>query len=163
MKFAYQVGARAYAIDLEKTDGGYRARVDGQELQVRVLEAERGKIRFAIAERVVAAHVALNGARWWVHLDGKTIALDAARAGVARSSGDAAPSVANELRAPMPALVRAVYAREGDVVEKGQTLLIIEAMKMEIRIQAPRAGRVAKLFVQQGKMVEREQVLVEIE
>jgi pyruvate carboxylase subunit B len=48
-------------------------------------------------------------------------------------------------------------------VTKGQTLLVLEAMKMEIRIQAPRDGKVAKLFVQQGQTVEREQMLIEIE
>ena len=46
---------------------------------------------------------------------------------------------------------------------KGQTLLVLEAMKMEIRIQAPMDGVVKKLLVKQGQTVEREQVLVEIE
>ena len=46
---------------------------------------------------------------------------------------------------------------------KGQTLLVLEAMKMEIRIQAPRDGKVMKLFVEQGQTVEREQILIEID
>jgi biotin carboxyl carrier protein len=63
----------------------------------------------------------------------------------------------------MPGQVRAVNVGEGDTVTKSQTLLVIEAMKMEIRIHAPRDGKVKKLFVQQGQTVERDQVLVEIE
>ena len=63
----------------------------------------------------------------------------------------------------MPGQVRAVNVAEGESVTKGQTLLVLEAMKMEIRIQAPRDGKVAKLFVQQGQTVEREQMLIEIE
>jgi biotin carboxyl carrier protein len=63
----------------------------------------------------------------------------------------------------MPGQVRAVNVSEGDTVTKSQTLLVIEAMKMEIRIHAPRDGKVKKLFVQQGQTVERDQVLVEIE
>jgi biotin carboxyl carrier protein len=63
----------------------------------------------------------------------------------------------------MPGQVRAVNVSEGDAVTKGQTLLVLEAMKMEIRIQAPRDGKIMKLFVKQGQTVEREQLLIEIE
>jgi biotin carboxyl carrier protein len=55
-----------------------------------------------------------------------------------------------------------VNVSAGDAVTKGQTLLVIEAMKMEIRIQAPMDGVVKTLSVKQGQIVEREQVLVEI-
>ena len=63
----------------------------------------------------------------------------------------------------MPGQVRTVNVREGDTVTKGQTLLVLEAMKMEIRIQAPQDGVVTKSFVEQGQTVEREQILIEIE
>jgi biotin carboxyl carrier protein len=62
----------------------------------------------------------------------------------------------------MPAQVRAVQVSEGDSVEAGQTLLLLEAMKMEIRVQAPHAGRVARLLARPGDTVERDQVLVEM-
>jgi biotin carboxyl carrier protein len=63
----------------------------------------------------------------------------------------------------MPGQVRAVNVGEGEAVTKSQTLLVLEAMKMEIRIHAPQDGVVKKLFVQQGQIVEREQALIEIE
>jgi pyruvate carboxylase subunit B len=63
----------------------------------------------------------------------------------------------------MPAQVREVRVREGDLVEKGQTLLLLEAMKMEIRLQAPHGGRVARLLASAGSQVDRDQVLVELE
>jgi biotin carboxyl carrier protein len=56
-----------------------------------------------------------------------------------------------------------VNVGEGDAVTKGQTLLVLEAMKMEIRIHAPHDGIVKKLFVNQGQTVEREQVLIDVE
>ena len=46
---------------------------------------------------------------------------------------------------------------------KGQTLLVLEAMKMEIRIQAPQDGKVKKLLVKQTQTVERDQILIELE
>jgi pyruvate carboxylase subunit B len=48
-------------------------------------------------------------------------------------------------------------------VTKGQTLLVLEAMKMEIRIQAPRDGIVVELLVKAGQTVEREQILVKMD
>ena len=62
----------------------------------------------------------------------------------------------------MPGQVRAVNVSEGDSVTKGQTLLVLEAMKMEIRIQSPMDGAVKKLLVKHGQTVEREQMLIEI-
>jgi len=59
-------------------------------------------------------------------------------------------------------VIRAVNVSEGESVTKGQTLLVLEAMKMEIRVQAPVDGVVKKLFVKQGQTVEREQMLIEI-
>jgi len=70
---------------------------------------------------------------------------------------------ASELAAPMPGLVRSVNVEQGESVSKGQTLLVLEAMKMEIRIHSPREGVIQRLFVKQGQTVEREQVLIEIE
>ena len=62
----------------------------------------------------------------------------------------------------MPGQVRSVAVGVGDVVKKGQTLAVIEAMKMEIRIQALKDGVVSALLVQVGQTVEREQILIEI-
>jgi biotin carboxyl carrier protein len=81
----------------------------------------------------------------------------------ARKRGSGQHHAAGELTAPMPGQVRAVNVGEGDEVLKGQTLLLLEAMKMEIRVQAPRDGIVKKLLVKQGQTVERDQVLIEVE
>jgi biotin carboxyl carrier protein len=62
----------------------------------------------------------------------------------------------------MPAQVRAVEAAEGDQVEKGQTLLLLEAMKMEIRIKAPSSGKVKRMLVKTGQTVDRNEILAEI-
>jgi biotin carboxyl carrier protein len=70
--------------------------------------------------------------------------------------------VDDALRAEMPGQVRDVLAAEGQQVSKGQTLLLLEAMKMEMRVAAPFAGRVERLPVAEGQVVERGQVLAEI-
>jgi 3-methylcrotonyl-CoA carboxylase alpha subunit len=56
-----------------------------------------------------------------------------------------------------------VRVREGETVEAGETLVVLEAMKMELRITAPRAGRVRALHCRAGEVVERGRALVALE
>ena len=65
--------------------------------------------------------------------------------------------------APMPGLVKFVVAAEGDEVSAGQRLVVLEAMKMENDITAPRAGRVTSIHVQPGSVVEGGKALVTLE
>jgi biotin carboxyl carrier protein len=66
------------------------------------------------------------------------------------------------LEAQMPGVVRRVLAAAGEHVERGQALLLLEAMKMEIRVTAPQAGRVERVLVAEGAAVERGQALVDL-
>jgi len=65
-----------------------------------------------------------------------------------------------ELRAPMPGLVLQVAAGKGDRIEKGQVLIILEAMKMENNIRASEMVVVKELLVRRGDKVEKNQVLM---
>jgi 3-methylcrotonyl-CoA carboxylase alpha subunit len=96
-----------------------------------------------------------------VTVAGQTIML--ARSSGARQGGRGHHQAAGALTAPMPGQVRALNVSEGEPVTKGQTLLVLEAMKMEIRVQAPQDGVVKTLFVKPGQTVEREQLLIEID
>ncbi len=63
----------------------------------------------------------------------------------------------------MPGKVSALLVKNGDRVEKGATLLILEAMKMEYPVRAPRAGAVSALSAAEGSMVALGERLLEIE
>lgn len=78
----------------------------------------------------------------------------------------AAASVANEdkvCRSPIAGIVVKVNAQAGQTIQSGDTLLVLEAMKMETNITAPVNGKVAKLNVANGDSVQNGQVLVEFE
>ncbi len=65
-----------------------------------------------------------------------------------------------ELRAPRPGLVRQVNVQEGDEVDSGDFLFILEAMKMENVLKSPVNGIVSDLFVKPGESVEKNQILL---
>lgn len=73
----------------------------------------------------------------------------------------AASNKLNDLKAPMPGLIGSFNVQPGDVVKKGDSLLILEAMKMENIIKAPGEGTVKAIRIAKGDRVEKNQVLIE--
>lgn len=71
--------------------------------------------------------------------------------------------VVKKMNAPMPGLVLEILIKEGQPVEKGQPLLILQAMKMENVIKSAGEGAVKKIFVQPGQAVEKNQLLIEMD
>ncbi len=68
-----------------------------------------------------------------------------------------------KISSPMPGKVVKVFATEGDEVTKGQTLVVISAMKMESEYKAPMDGKIKKVSVKEGDTIEGNQVLIELE
>lgn len=65
-----------------------------------------------------------------------------------------------QIKAPMPGLVLSILAAEGDEIKKGDSLLVLEAMKMENMIKSPTDGIIKKIAIKQGDKVEKNQVLI---
>jgi biotin carboxyl carrier protein len=64
-----------------------------------------------------------------------------------------APQASGQVVAPLPGVVKAVTARLGQQVAEGEAIVVIEAMKMENVIRAPRAGTVNTIYVSEGRQV----------
>ena len=148
------------ALDLTSDGKDYQIAIGDKTVSVQILRSENGRLDLLLDGQRVTAYVSSDGAKRWVTVGGQTFVLTKSTAGTRRAQHG--HHAQDELTAPMPGQVRAVNVAEGESVTKGQTLLVLEAMKMEIRVSAPRDGVVGKLLVQQGQTVEREQVLVEI-
>jgi biotin carboxyl carrier protein len=157
VKFVFEHNSE---VDLTPTGKTYRATLGGKTYEVEIFQAKEGRLDLLIDGKRLTAYVSSENAKRWATLNGQTRVLTKPAGAERKSTGH---EHASELAAPMPGQVRAVNVSEGDSVTKGQTLLVLEAMKMEIRIQAPREGIVMKLFVKQGQTVEREQILIEVE
>jgi biotin carboxyl carrier protein len=109
-------------------------------------------------ERSVRAYVAGPPERPWVFVDGSAWELEVVQ-------GRAAPSSRTDLglTAPMPATVVRIVASAGEAVRKDDVLLVLEAMKMELPIRAPRDGRVTAIRCAQGELVQPGAPLLDFE
>ncbi len=68
-----------------------------------------------------------------------------------------------DVKAPIPGVISSISVKEGDMVKKGQTLLILEAMKMESEIAAPVDGKIIKISIKERSPVQEGDVLMVIE
>ncbi len=92
-------------------------------------------------------------------------APQAAPAPAAPTAAQTAPAQAGSasaINAPMPGNINAVKVASGQAVKKGDVLIVLEAMKMENEIVAPKDGKVGQIFVQKGATVETGAPLIEV-
>lgn len=111
-------------------------------------------------------YVAQSEEFWQVLLRGRLypISVEDERERRLRSAAGAGVAETGEfhLRAPMPGLVVAIPVEEGQPVQKGQVLLILESMKMQNELKSPRDGTVGRLRVKAGETVEQKQTLLSV-
>lgn len=72
-------------------------------------------------------------------------------------------SAGNDVKAPMPGIILEMKAQPGDKVKKGDTLLILEAMKMENAILSPKDGMIKSVWSDKGDTVDKNKLLIELE
>lgn len=162
MKYITIINNVQYEIEIDK-DGGVK--VNGEPRQVDflaldeslysvitnnhslevVIEEQRGKQSVMIGGRLFEAQV----------LDERALLMAQRKGGLGGGSG--------EVRAPMPGLIVAVPVADGQAVTKGQTVVILESMKMQNELKAPVDGVVKSISVQAGQTVDKDATLVVIE
>ena len=99
--------------------------------------------------------------RLWFHWQGETFVVDAA-VGPKRSGADITNLKPGIINAPMPGKVTKLWVKVGDQVQKGQPLLVMEAMKMEYTLEADRDGKVEKVSAAVDAQVSLGQTLVQV-
>ncbi len=108
-----------------------------------------------------------EGGKWEIYLGGQRATLavvdERTRAIQEMTGGGATVQGARSLRAPMPGLVVKVEVKEGQEVEAGDGLVVVEAMKMENELRATAPGRIDRILISEGDAVEKDDVLLEFE
>ena len=164
-RFTALVGETAHAIEVQLLgDGRFRIAVDGREHIVDSRPTGQRSFSLLIEDAPAEVSVTSRGDEFQVVIGGRTHRLrlldERARR---RHERSAAGDGAREVRAAMPGKVVAVLVEPGARVERGQGLLVLEAMKMENEIGAPRAGSVTEIRVAPGQAVEAGELLARID
>lgn len=165
MELIVRHGDREERIRLEPVDGGYRVTVGDRRYEVDVAPSRSGLLSLVVSGRQHEVTARPLG-------DGRyRVATAAANALVevmdplthlARTSHGSAAPKAGIVHALMPGRVVEILAAEGDDVEPGRGILVVEAMKMKNEIQAEGAGVLRRICVEVGQAVEAGDALFEI-
>jgi acetyl/propionyl-CoA carboxylase alpha subunit len=141
---------------------GWQAALDGFSAPVRwwrgpdrvwTIGSEARVVRFAVVEREGTFLVYGNGGHWPIWPGPKP----------AKSAGTHAQQSDGQVLAPLPATVIQVHVTEGDQVTKGQPLVTLSAMKMELVCESPDGGRIASVSCREGDLVAADQLLVKLD
>ena len=163
MKVLLARGERDFEAEVTPEGEGFRVTVGGEQHQVE--GAIGGSLRVRVDARPVEASVRRDGETLVVDMGGTVYRFRvrdarAPRLARRRHEGDAHRG---ELHAPMPGLVVDVLVAEGETVEAGRPVVVVEAMKMQNALAAPVSGRVKRVAVAAGAAVESGALLLTIE
>ena len=168
MRETYPAPGEVYRYRAEERDGRFTFSLEGDEpagsdsvttLSIETRQAGEGLCRTE-AGRTLPFAWAWVDAELHLWLDGSLFVFQ--RAEARRRGGGAATEASGDILAPMPGAVLEVLVAEGDRVERNQTVALMESMKMELVITAPRAGVVRRVSVEPGQQVERGMRLLEL-
>ncbi len=163
MKYVTIINDQKFEIEI---DNNGRVFLNGKERAVDFLPldenlysivANNESYEIVVEERDGETQVLMRGKLYSGKVMDERALLMASRAGgLGEDTGEIS------IRAPMPGLVVAVPVEEGQEVKKGQTVVILESMKMQNELKAPRDGTVHRIGVTAGQSVEQKKVLITI-
>ena len=167
MAYIAKLGERNYTVEVEEVEKSiYRVSVDGSEFLLDGKKTGRTNYSLIVDNRSFEVdidvseddyRVLVDGRNYHIHLlDERRMRLGGLQAGI-ELQGRQRVSV------PMPGKVIAVLVSEGDKVERGQGLVIVEAMKMENEVRSPIAGEVKEVKVKAGDSLEAGAALLVVE
>lgn len=160
MIYDVSIDGKNYRLDLNRVNQRWSCRLDGKEMEVDavlarpdVLSLRIGNSAYEVKSERIAGDLHL-----WVGSKGFAVELRDPRS--LRSRGHAADDQGpRKITAPMPGKVVRLLVSEGDEVESGRGIAVVEAMKMQNEIKSPKKGIVAKILVGEGAPVNAGDVL----
>jgi biotin carboxyl carrier protein len=122
-----------------------------------------GRFELVDGSRRRTAYAVKRGAETWVFLDGEVHVISSSPGTAPGRRAHAVQDDEAALAAPMPATVVSIAVTAGDRIARGDVLMTLEAMKMEMAIRAPRDGIVRRIACQAGELVQAGVPLIELE
>jgi biotin carboxyl carrier protein len=164
-RYQIHIGESDYDISVRADGENFVVTVNGQERSVSVVDISPRRAHFIIDSLSREIDLRKDGDDWVAMLEGRSFeasVVDFHLAELKKTAGATHEAhMPKELKAPMPGMVLKVDVAVGAEVSKGDTLVVLEAMKMENQIKAAGSGVVKRIIVESGASVEKGQALIE--
>jgi biotin carboxyl carrier protein len=164
MTYDIAIDGKSYRLELDRADGRWLCRLDGREVEVDAVLARPDVLSLRVGNQAyeVKCERVARDLHLWVGSERFAVEVRDPRSfrERARAVDDHGP---RKLTAPMPGRVVRVLARQGNEVEAGAGVLVVEAMKMQNEIKSPKKGTIQKILVSEGTAVNAGDVLAIVE
>jgi biotin carboxyl carrier protein len=164
VEFEFTVDGRKHTVSTGAKSPTSTVTVDGRSFTVDWIKVERGVVSILIGGRSHVACVGRSDGRIVVGVGGVQFNLETGgEDDELTAAGRGGGAASGRIKAPMPGTVVKVVVNEGDEVAVDQSLIIVEAMKMENEVRSPVEGIVTKVNVAAGDSVGTTEAMIEIE
>jgi len=162
MKLKIQFGGRTRDLELAREGRRLRASLDGRAIEADAVEVAPGQYSILLEGAACEVGVEPAAAGLIVSIAGRRLearVVDPRRWRGAGRGGALEVEGRQQILAPMPGKVVRVLVQQGDTVDAGRGLLVVEAMKMQNEVRSPKTGTVERLLVTEGQAVNAGEVL----
>ena len=160
MTYEITVDGKNYRLDLNRAGGRWLCRVDGREVEVDAVLARPDVLSLRIGNNAYEVKCERVAGNMYLWVGSAQFAVEVrdprSLRGRTRALDDHGPK---RLTAPMPGKILRVLVSQGDEVEAGAGVLVVEAMKMQNEIKSPKKGTIQKILVSAGAAVNAGDVL----
>jgi len=162
MKYNFLHLNKTYKIKIEKSGDIYTTVIDNITYEVTDFTARQNSISFKLGNKLCSIYFAEEKGKTHLAIDGDYFVIELEK-GKAISAKGPVQQKGNSVASPMPGLLVKMPVAKGDEVTTGTILAIVEAMKMENELRAPRDGVVKKINYKEGEQVDALKPIVELE
>lgn len=159
MRFEFQLAGTNYPVTLLRHEQGGRVWIGDTAYEASLIKERTGEYTAILNGVEYPVYVFQRGETAYVHAFGRAWNLALLDPLIQAAHGDHG----DVAKAPMPGVCVDILVSAGDSVSKGQTLIVIESMKMQTNILAERDGIVAEVTVVKGQTFENDALLVRLE
>ena len=165
MEFEFSIEEQTHKLQVDHKNGKYLVKLGDKQYNVDSQPISENCLSLLVDGKAYTVFIAEDEGKKYISLQGEQFCVEEAKAETeARSLAESdtlkgVPTISS----PMPGKIVKILVGEGDGVEKGQGLVIVEAMKMENEIRSASTGIVKKINFKEGDLVDAAELIIELE
>ena len=165
MEHEFKIQDKTYKLKIESKGNNHKIDLDGKQYDIDAELISSNSISFLMDGQTLTAHLAEKDGKFLVNINGESFCIEKPEEKSSKNFAGEHTHVGekNFVSTPMPGKIVKISVKPGEEVRKNQTLVIVEAMKMENEIKSPIPAKVKKINFKEGDLVDTGQPIVELE